>query len=211
MPPPSTDSGPTLRDRKRERTRQTLIEVATDLFERKGYDQTTVAEIAAAADIGARTFFSYFGSKEELLFPDADARVRAAVDAIASRRPDERPAEVLLRALHNVTETGHMTGRLATLRMRLIKTVPAVRGRALQMQLDAQRDIALQLHLAYPDELSEIGAAAMVGAFIGAVVGALQVILERPEEPSDDADVWRDTIRQAIAAALRPWLTSLSG
>ena len=67
----------TLRDRKRERTRLALIDAAADLFERRGYDRTTVADIAAAADIGTRTFFSYFASKEELLFPESDARVAA--------------------------------------------------------------------------------------------------------------------------------------
>ena len=62
-----------LRDRKRARTRQALVDAATDLFERNGYDETTVADIAAAAEIGTRTFFSYFASKEELLFPESDA------------------------------------------------------------------------------------------------------------------------------------------
>ncbi len=45
-----------LRDRKRERTRQALIDAAAELFERKGYHETTVAQIAAAAEIGTRTF-----------------------------------------------------------------------------------------------------------------------------------------------------------
>src|SRR5919199_4801266 len=92
----------TLRDRKRARTRQALVEAATELFERRGYEQTTVADIAAAAEIGTRTFFSYFPSKEELLFPESDTRVRAAVEAIAARGPDDGPAEVLLRALRQV-------------------------------------------------------------------------------------------------------------
>src|SRR3984885_7505762 len=99
-----TDPGPggTLRDRKRDQTRRALVNAAIDLFERHGYDGTTVADIAAAADIGTRTFFSYFASKEELLFPDSDARVQAAVTAIANRQPEDRPADVLLRALHDV-------------------------------------------------------------------------------------------------------------
>src|SRR5258705_13161589 len=71
-----------LRERKRARTRRALVEAAAALFERNGYDETTIADIADAAEIGTRTFFSYFASKEELLFPESDARVRAAVDAI---------------------------------------------------------------------------------------------------------------------------------
>src|SRR5687767_13054092 len=133
----------TLRDRKRERTRQAIVDAATELFEKQGYDQTTVAGIAAAADIGTRTFFSYFASKEELLFPDSDLRVQATVAAIEAREASERPADVLLRALRQVNEdSAEMLSPLAMLRMRLTRTVPAVRGRALQIQLDAQREIA---------------------------------------------------------------------
>ncbi|HYR16536.1 MAG TPA: helix-turn-helix domain-containing protein, partial [Mycobacterium sp.] len=71
-----------LRERKRLRTRQALVDAAAELFEQRGYDGTTIADIAAAADISTRTFFSYFASKEDILFPDADARVKAALTAI---------------------------------------------------------------------------------------------------------------------------------
>lgn len=199
----STHGEPTLRERKRRRTRHTLLSVAADLFERVGYDETTIADIAAAADIGTRTFFTYFASKEELLFPDGDARVQAAIDAIATRGDDEGPAEVLLRGLDNVAAAGgDMTGDLAALRVRLVRTVPAVQGRALRVQLDAQREIARHLLAAYPDDLDEVSAAAMVGAFVGAVSGALQVLLEKPDE---DPRRLAARLRKATDIALLPW------
>jgi len=206
--PSTTGPGRTLRERKRNRTREALITAATDLFERHGYDGTTVADIAAAADIGTRTFFSYFASKEELLFPDSDARIQAAVTAIADRKPEDRPADVLLRALHDVGaadgKPDDMVDRVAALRLRLIRTVPAVRGRALQIQLDAQREIAGHLQRAFPGELDEVSAAALVGAFIGAVSGALQVLLDDPDAPGDP-DHLRRQLRHATEIALRPW------
>jgi AcrR family transcriptional regulator len=196
----------TLRDRKRERTRQALVAAATDLFTRRGYDETTVADIAAAADIAPRTFFSYFASKEELLFPESDDRIRAAVDAIASRRPTEGPADVLLRALRDVGATSDdMVGPLAALRTRLIRTVPVVRGRALQLQADAQRDIAGHLRRAFPDELDDLSAGALVGAFVGAISGALAVLLDDPATPTDPAAM-RDRVRRATDIALAPWM-----
>ncbi|MEV0941494.1 TetR family transcriptional regulator [Micromonospora wenchangensis] len=194
-----------LRDRKRARTRQALVDAAVDLFGRQGYEATTIAEIAAAADIGTRTFFSYFPSKEDLLFPEADRRVRIAVDAIAGRSPDEEPAEVLLRALRQANdESGDMTGPLAALRIRLTMEVPAVRGRALQLQWESQREIARHLAAAYPDRLDEVSAAALVGAFVGAATAALTTLLEDPRRRTDPAAI-RASLQQATEVALRPW------
>ena len=195
-----------LRDRKRARTRQALVTAAADLFGRNGYDETTIAEIAAAADIGTRTFFSYFPTKEELLFPETDSRVQAAIEAIAARGPDDGPTEVLLRALHKVgDDEDDLSMRLADLRLRLIQTVPAVRGRGLQIQLDAQRQIARHLAAAFPDQLDEVRAAALTGAFVGAVVGALQVLLETPEHRATPAAV-QAAVRTATDTALAPWM-----
>src|SRR5262249_59551142 len=90
----------------------------------------------------------------------------------------EGPVEVLLRALHEVgDDNDDMASQLAALRLRLVRTVPAVRGRALQIQLDAQREIARHLAAAFPDRLDELSAAALVRAFFRAVTGALRVML----------------------------------
>jgi AcrR family transcriptional regulator len=192
-----------LRERKRARTRQALIDAAVELFERNGYDTTTIADIAAAADISPRTFFGYFASKEDLLFTDPDARVQTTLKAIAQRAPDDGPVDVLLRALREGAESGDdMLGNMAELRLRLIRAVPALRGRALQIQHDGQAEIAQRLHAAFPDELDEVEAAALVGAFVGAITGALQVLLR---DPDPDPDAMRRRLGQATAIALRPW------
>lgn len=192
-----------LRERKRARTRQALIDAAVELFERHGYDKTTIADIAAAADISPRTFFGYFASKEDLLFTDPDARVQTTLRAIEQRAPDEGPVEVLLRALREGAESNDdMVGNMAQLRLRLIRRVPALRGRALQLQHDGQAEIAQRLHAAFSDELDEVESAALVGAFVGAIAAALQVLL-RDRDP--DPDLVQQRLRQATAIALRPW------
>lgn len=204
----STGAPRTLRDRKRDRTRKALVDAAVELFERNGYQGTTIADIAAAADIGTRTFFGYFASKEELLFPEADGRVDAALTAIAERNPGDRPSDVLLRALRDVAgpegQPNDMVNRLTALRMRLIRTVPAVGGRALQIQFDAQRDIAQHLQQAFPDELDDVSAAALVGAFVGAVSAAVQAQLDN-SSGSDDPEQLRRHLHDATDIALRPW------
>ncbi|WP_433075849.1 TetR/AcrR family transcriptional regulator [Dactylosporangium sp. CA-052675] len=193
-----------LRELKRARTRQALVTAAADLFERHGYEQTTIADIAAAAEVGTRTFFGYFATKEDLLFPETDGRLRAAIDAIAARGPHDTPAQVLLRALSIVGEdSDDLSGRLAALRLRFIAEVPSVRGRALQTQSDVQQEIARRLAEAFPDELDAVTSAALVGAFVGAVTGALQVLLrDRARDPKSV----QEAVEQATAVALRPWV-----
>ena len=196
-----------LRDRKRARTRRAIIDAATELFEQHGYAETTVAEIAAKAEIGTRTFFSYFASKEELLFPDAEARVQAALDAIASHAPDEGPTEVLMRALRTIgADSDDMTSLLATMRLRLVRTVPAVRGYGLRLQLDAQNAIARELAGTFPDRLDPVTAAALTGAFVGAIQGALQVLLA---DNHDDPQAAHKAMVTATEIALSPWRDQL--
>ncbi|MFI6865583.1 TetR/AcrR family transcriptional regulator [Nocardia sp. NPDC050406] len=199
-----------LRDRKRERTRRALHEAAVELFESRGYEATTVADIAAAAEVGTRTFFNYFASKEELLFPEPDERVQAAVQAIATRRPGERPVEVLLRALRAAGDNpgdhlgDTLAARISVLRAQISRTVPAVSGRAAYAQLASQQEIARQLRAAFPDELDDVGAAALVGAVVGAVSGALTVLFQQPG--LDEGDLHRK-IQETTSKVLAPWLS----
>ena len=198
-PAASLDGPPlSLRERKRQRTRAALVAAAIELFERDGYEETTVAKIAAAADIGTRTFFGYFASKEELLFPRADDRVAAALDAIRTRRPGERPVDVLLRGLRTLPPADDdLVGRLTLLRLKLIPTVPAVAGRAYAAQFAAQRDIAAALVEAYPRDLDGTAAAALIGAFIGAVTAALDMLLATADAPPAP-----DAVRSALVGAV---------
>src|SRR5688572_30276434 len=66
----------------RERTRQRLLECALDLFERQGFETTTVAQIAAAAEVTPMTFFRHFAAKENVLLDDPyDPLIAAAIRA----------------------------------------------------------------------------------------------------------------------------------
>ena len=196
---------PTVLERRQARTRAAIIAAAAQLFETRGYDATTVADIAEAAEIGKRTFFSYFASKEEVLFPDVDARVLAAIDVINARIATDRPTDVLLRALRAVIDAGPALAGVNTgdVRIRLVLSHPSVRGRALQVQLDAQREIASHLAQAFPDDLDEVTAGAVVGAFVGAVTGAIYAIVDTrtPTDPKARSTA----IRRAAEIALRPW------
>jgi AcrR family transcriptional regulator len=88
---------PSLRERKKQHTRDALIEAAFDLFARKGYEATTVDEIADAVMVSSRTFFRYFASKDDVPIGVIDDQYTAMFAAF-----DARPAaEPVLTALGN--------------------------------------------------------------------------------------------------------------
>jgi AcrR family transcriptional regulator len=76
---------PGLRERKKQRTRETIASVALDLFAERGYHATTLADIAEAADVSTRTIFSYYPSKEDILFSDFPELKEALAGALAER------------------------------------------------------------------------------------------------------------------------------
>ena len=84
------------RERKKQQTRARIIEAAFALFAERGYQATTLADIAEAADIAPRTFFSYFPSKEAVVFHNFEA-ILASVQAAVDGRPEGESTLDLLR------------------------------------------------------------------------------------------------------------------
>jgi len=74
-----------LRESKKLRTRQALIEAAMRLYREKGFDGVTVAEIARQADVSPRTFFGYFETKEDVFLGRGDDRLERLVQAVKQR------------------------------------------------------------------------------------------------------------------------------
>src|SRR5436190_23104698 len=74
-----------LRERKKQRTREAITQAALELFAERGYQATTLADIAEAADVSTRTIFAYFPSKEDILFCDHAAMRDALAQALAER------------------------------------------------------------------------------------------------------------------------------
>lgn len=98
-PESGTDPESGLRERKKERTRKLLREGAAALFAEHGFAGTTVADIAACANVSERTFFRYFESKEALLLPDSIDLFEYVEAELARRPPEEDPLDAVCNAL----------------------------------------------------------------------------------------------------------------
>jgi AcrR family transcriptional regulator len=84
-----TMSLPGLRERKRQQTRERLSRAAMALFLERGFEATTLDDIAAAADVSRRSFFHYFASKEDVVFAWQEESTAALIAAVAARPADE--------------------------------------------------------------------------------------------------------------------------
>jgi AcrR family transcriptional regulator len=160
------------RAEKKAATKHAIQDHALRLFVEKGYDATTVEEIAAAAGVSHMTFFRYFPRKEEVV--EYDEYDPLLEDLIAARPPDEAP----ITAVHNALRVGLQqvlsTDREALLiRTRLILDNPVLRSRNLVAQ-DTTRDLfaralARRGGRAEPDLAATVQASAALGAIAPAL------------------------------------------
>jgi AcrR family transcriptional regulator len=133
-----------LRERKKRATRQSLHSEALRLVAERGFDDVTIEDIAAAADVSPRTFFNYFGSKEDVIVnpdPDRVARLRASLARRTSA--EEQPLDVceavLLESLEELTDRREEW----LLRLRLVREIPALTPRFLAAY-DAQEQALIE-------------------------------------------------------------------
>lgn len=134
-----------LRERNKRERRQRLEDVALQLFERDGFEHTTIEQIAAVAGIAPRTFFSYFASKDDLVLADYDERLGRIVEEL-TRRPTDEPAWDALRASFAAVASDYQAqaARISR-RFELMLATPTVFARSLQLQAGWEQTIAQRL------------------------------------------------------------------
>jgi AcrR family transcriptional regulator len=146
-----------LRQRKKERTREAIVDAALRLFEERGFEQTTVADIAAAADIAPRTFFGYFPAKEDVVFHDFKDAHGGLQARLADRRPGETAIDAMRAWIAGLVEQADPKDERERCRHRVIRATPALQD----------RDRALLGH--FEDLVAEA-----VGADLGVAPGSLR-------------------------------------
>lgn len=182
-------------------TSERLVAAAFELFAERGYDDTTVDDIAARAGVGRTTFFRHYGSKEAVIFPAHDdllARITARLGLAAASSRDlavVEAARIVLR--HYVAE-----GDRARQRYRLISQVPALRDRENAGQRQYQRVFAEALRSRWPDRDDSALRAELMAA---AVVSAHNHVLRRwlrgkTTDPEGDLDQAMELVIAQAAA-----------
>jgi AcrR family transcriptional regulator len=155
-----------LRERKKQQTREALTRAALELFVERGYDDTTLAEIAEAAGVSPRTIFAYFPGKEDILF----SSLKTTLDAFA-RAVAERPAGTdtlsALRAF--IVSSEHEKTELDCKLQDLIAADPTLashkRARIAQLQEVLAAGIADDLGVGPDDLRPQVAAATVTAAF----------------------------------------------
>jgi len=147
------------------------------LFAQQGYDETTVEQIAAAAEISPSTFFRYFKTKEDLVVRDRyDDMI---VEAIIAAPADLAPVPAIRHAFRSVfVDVDGAEMNDAMFRGRLAVSHPAIRGRALQNMLDTTNAMAAALAQRMGRPVDDYRVQAICGACMGSLVGAVMRWME---------------------------------
>ncbi|WP_189215911.1 MULTISPECIES: TetR family transcriptional regulator [Streptomyces] len=112
---------------QRLKMRRELAAAAMELFATKGYEATTVDEIAAAAGVARRTFFRHFRSKEEAIFPDHDDTLVRAEAVLNAAPAHEHPLDTVCRGIKEVMRMYAAQPEISVQRYRLTREVPTLR------------------------------------------------------------------------------------
>jgi AcrR family transcriptional regulator len=137
-----TPSPQGLRERKKRQTREEIANVATVMFADRGFENVTIAEVAAAAGVAKMTVTNHFPLKEDLVFDRAEHLIHSLPEAIAAR-PDGEPVLAAARRHHaeHLAANDPTIGHLGAHFSRMVEASPALVAR--ERQLHDQREQAL--------------------------------------------------------------------
>ncbi len=156
--------------RDAEKVRRRLQEAALHLFEERGYEPVTAADIAAAAGVTQRTFFRHFSDKREVLFGGEDAFIAALREALSSAPQGFGPWEALRHALRAAEPIFVANRAFSMPRQRIIATHPALQERAQTKMRDVASALVSSLvERGVPERLATLAAQMAMAAMHRAV------------------------------------------
>lgn len=183
-----------LRETKMERTRQLIADNAFELFVRQGYEKTTIEQIAAVSEVGTRTLYRYYATKEALVVDFVEEGLTTALTALVEQ-PDDLP---LSQALHAVIDS--IEGTIAANSGRLIAMYEitghsaALRARLADQNWRWRQALVQEITRRAGGDESD-GLLAMLTA--AATANVVEVVLQKWVDSGGTADVG-DIAREAL-------------
>jgi AcrR family transcriptional regulator len=132
-----------LRERKKARTREAIVDAALALFERKGFEATTIEDIAAAADVSPRTFFRYFESKVDLILAKNHEKNVGFGALLAQRPAHEAPVEAIRQVLRDQLANLLAEDAAAVRELQVVMSSPELRELAFDHFHGQQAELAV--------------------------------------------------------------------
>jgi AcrR family transcriptional regulator len=164
-----------LRDRKKIKTRDTIRREAMRLIDANGYANTTIEQIAEAAEIAPSTFFRYFPTKESVLI--ANDLDQVTVDALAQQPADVPSLKAFRRALEITFATVNADAwQFERNRLRMVLSVPELKA----AQLDEYHRTVARLAEAESRRTGRDPMDFEARVFVGALAGGLMAALDGP-------------------------------
>ncbi|MEU3773568.1 TetR family transcriptional regulator [Streptomyces sp. NPDC032472] len=157
-----------LRESKKQETRQLISDCATRLFIEQGFEQTTIAEVAAAARVAKKTVTNYFPRKEDLALDHHEVFTQSLAAALAARAPGEGPLVALGRAFRaTLVEHSPVAGFTGPEFARMVADSPTLSARLRELHDQREEALATALASITPDTAPAIApraAAALIAA-----------------------------------------------
>ncbi|HEY3738326.1 MAG TPA: helix-turn-helix domain-containing protein [Bryobacteraceae bacterium] len=189
-----------LRERKKQRTRQTIASAAARLFEKRGFENVRMIDIAAAADVSEQTLYNYFPSKEHLIFDRDQEFEQQIIDIVIGRKTSIADA-VRTGVLDFLEQASRSLGKTSGI-PESVATGPALRRVWIEMNARhadhlAEHLVAGGMHKAsakllsrsivamFAVTLEEIGEAAIAGKSRSVLLRELRPILESAAKQFD--------------------------
>jgi AcrR family transcriptional regulator len=190
-----------VRERTRRAVRDELAQLAKELFVEKGYDETTIDDLAAAAGMSKRTFFRYFASKEELVFGKYEILGEQLAEDLAARPTDEPLWTSLRQAFGRVVEycESEALGSTAVAMENIVRDHPALNASYLERVSRMQELVLDQARTRTgQQDPTDPRTPAIVGAAFSCLIAAWATWLA-----SNQAQPFGDLLDQAMDA-IRP-------
>ncbi|MEU5520492.1 TetR family transcriptional regulator [Streptomyces sp. NPDC047860] len=193
--------------------RDALVAAAFRLFLERGYEETTVDDIVALAGVGRRSFFRYFPSKEDVVFPDHE-RCLADMTAFLATGPDHDPVRKVCDAARLVLLMYAENPAFSVQRYRLTRQVPGLRAYELSVVWRYERALAGYLRSRYAglrDGIlrADVIAAAVVAAHNNALRSWLRSDGKGDAEAAVDHAL--EHMRAAFADGMAPPVPAVTG